>query len=217
RMAALARQGLVRLDGLTRAIGVDQGGSGEVPRASVGGVSDTVGMLWILSARQAAPDRRGRKAYSFSVASASGVGALTKAGRSRARREFTITGGMCVRCEGRGAVSEFDVAALVDRSKSLAEGAIRVPGYSMDGWYGRIYLGSGFFEMDKPVGEFSDEEWRTLLHLEPTKIKAEGINVTFEGLIPKIQKSMLVKDVEAMQPHIRAFVERAVVFTTCPE
>ncbi len=216
-MPALARPDVDVLEGLTTAIVVDQERMGSDPRSTVGTATDTGAMLRILFSRLAEPHLGGPKAYSFNVASASGVGALTKADGSREKREFTITGGMCVRCEGRGAVSDFDVAALVDRSKSLAEGAIRVPGYSMDGWYGRIYSGSGFFEMDKPVGEFSDEEWRTLLHLEPTKIKAEGINVTFEGLIPKIQKSMLVKDVEAMQPHIRAFVERAVVFTTCPE
>src|SRR5262249_34297324 len=130
---------------------------------------------------------------------------------------FSRTGGMCPRCEGRGSVSDFDLAALYDEEKSLAEGALTIPGYSMDGWYGRIYKGSGFFDFDKPIKKFNKRELHDLLYKEPTKIKVEGINLTYEGLIPKIQKSMLAKDVEAMQPHVRAFVERAVVFRLCPD
>ncbi|MDX2355377.1 excinuclease ABC subunit UvrA [Dietzia sp. PP-33] len=216
-MPTLARPDVDLLDGLTTAIVVDQERMGADPRSTVGTATDTGAMLRILFSRIARPHVGGPKAYSFNVASASGSGVLTKADGTREKAEFTITGGMCVRCEGRGSVSDFDIDALVDRSRSLAEGAITVPGYSMDGWYGRIYSGSGYFDMDKPVGEFTDEEMHNLLRLEPTKVKADGINVTFEGLIPKIQKSMLAKDVEAMQPHIRAFVDRAVVFTTCPE
>ena len=216
-MPTLARPDVDLLEGLTTAIVVDQERMGSDPRSTVGTATDTGAMLRILFSRLAEPSIGGPKAYSFNVASASGVGSLKKADGTRHKAEFSITGGMCVRCEGRGSVSDFDVDALVDRSKTLSEGAIIVPGYSMDGWYGRIYSGSGFFDMDKPVADFTDKEMQTLLRQEPTKIKAEGINVTFEGLIPKIQKSMLSKDVEAMQPHIRAFVERAVVFTTCPD
>ncbi|GLB62136.1 ABC transporter [Dietzia sp. NCCP-2495] len=216
-MPTLARPEVDLLEGLTTAIVVDQERMGSDPRSTVGTATDTGAMLRILFSRLATPHIGGPKAYSFNVASASGSGMLKKADGSKQKATFTITGGMCVRCEGRGSVSDFDVDALVDRSKSLAEGAILVPGYSMDGWYGRIYSGSGFFKMDKPVSEYSDEEMEILLRQEPTKVKADGINVTFEGLIPKIQKSMLSKDVEAMQSHIRAFVERAVVFTTCPE
>ncbi len=216
-MPTLARPDVDLLEGLTTAIVVDQERMGSDPRSTVGTVTDTGALLRILFSRLARPSIGGPKAFSFNVASASGVGTLTKADGTRQKAEFSVTGGMCVRCEGRGSVSDFDVDALVDRSRSLAEGAITVPGYSMEGWYGRIYSGSGFFDMDKPVGEFTEQEMHDLLRREPVKVKAEGINVTFEGLIPKIQKSMLAKDVEAMQPHIRAFVEQAVVFTTCPE
>ena len=143
---------------------------------------------------------------------------LEKGGRTtKERRSFSITGGMCPRCEGMGAVSDFDRTALYDASKSLNEGALTIPGYTMDGWYGRIYRGSGFFDPDKPIGKFTKKELDALLYKEPTRIKVDGINVTFEGLIPKIQKSFLSKDLDAMQPHIRAFVERAVTFATCPE
>src|SRR6185312_11267364 len=130
---------------------------------------------------------------------------------------FSRTGGMCPRCEGRGSVSDFDLSALYDESKSLNEGALTIPGYSMDGWYGRIFKGSGYFDPDKPIAKYNKRELHDLLYREPTKIKVEGINLTYEGLIPKIQKSMLSKEVDAMQPHVRAFVERAVVFTVCPE
>ena len=129
------------------------------------------------------------------------------------RRSFSITGGMCPRCEGRGSVTDFDLTALYDDSKSLNEGALTIPGYSMDGWYGRIFRGCGFFDPDKPIRKFTKKELHDLLHKEPTKIKVDGINLTYEGLIPQIQKSFLAKDVDAMQPHIRAFVERAVTFT----
>src|SRR5690606_6404907 len=127
------------------------------------------------------------------------------------------TGGMCPRCEGTGNVTDFDLTALYDDSRSLSEGALTIPGYTMEGWYGRIYRGSGFFDPDKPIRDFTAKELADLLHKEPTRIKVDGINVTFEGLIPKITKSFLSKDREAMQPHIRAFVDRAVTFTTCPD
>ncbi|MEO8518983.1 MAG: excinuclease ABC subunit UvrA, partial [Dermatophilaceae bacterium] len=159
------------------------------------------------------------QAFSFNVASAHGAGAITvERGSSKAvRRDFSITGGMCPRCEGMGAVTDFDLSALYDESKSLAEGALTIPGYSMDGWYGRIFGGCGFFDPDKPIRKFTKRELGDLLYKEPTKIKVDGINLTYEGLIPKIQKSMLSKDIESLQPHIRAFVERAMTFTVCPE
>ena len=133
------------------------------------------------------------------------------------RRSFSITGGMCPRCEGRGSVNDIDLTALYDDSKSLNDGALTIPGYSMDGWYGRIYRGCGFFDPDKPIRKYTKKELDALLHMEPTKIKVDGVNLTYAGLIPQIQKSFLSKDVDAMQPHIRAFVDRAVTFTTCPE
>ena len=216
-MPTLARPDVDVLEGLTTAIVVDQERLGSDPRSTVGTATDAGAMLRILYSRLAEPHLGGPKAYSFNVASVSGAGAITLADGRREKREFSVTGGMCVRCEGRGSVSDIDVDALVDREKSLAGGAITVPGYSMDGWYGRIFAGSGYFDMDKPVGEFTEREMDDLLRREATKIKVDGINLTYEGVIPKITKSMLSKDVEAMQPHIRAFVERAVVFTTCPD
>jgi len=177
-------------------------------------------MLRILFSRLGEPHVGSSQAFSFNVASVSGAGAVTleKGNRTvKERRSFHITGGMCPRCEGMGKVTDFDLGALYDETKSLSEGALTIPGYSMDGWYGRIYRGCGFFDADKPIAKFTKRELDALLYKEPTRIKIEGINVTYEGLIPKIQKTLLAKDVDAMQPHIRAFVERAVVFTTCPD
>ena len=218
-MPSLARPEVDVLEGLTTAIIVDQEPMGANPRSTVGTATDAHAMLRILFSRLGEPHIGSPQAFSFNVASISGSGAVTfeKGGTTtKERRSFSITGGMCPRCEGRGAVTDFDLSALYDETKSLNEGGLTVPGYSMDGWYGRIFSGTGFFDMDKPIGEFTDQERQDLLHREPTKIKVEGINLTFEGVIPKIQKSMLAKDVEAMQPHIRAFVERAITFTTCP-
>ena len=219
-MPTLARPDVDVLEGLTTAIIVDQERMGANPRSTVGTATDANAMLRILFSRLGRPNIGSAQAFSFNVASVSGAGAVTleRAGRTtRERRSFSITGGMCPRCEGMGRVSDFDLTALYDDTKSLDEGALLIPGYSMDGWYGRIYRGCGFFDSDKPIKNFTKRELDTLLYKEPTRIKVEGINVTFEGLIPKIQKSMLSKDVEAMQPHIRAFVERAITFTTCPE
>src|SRR5205823_13389264 len=133
------------------------------------------------------------------------------------RATFNRLGGMCPRCEGMGSVNDFDLSQLYDDSKSLSEGALIIPGYSMDGWYGRIFRSCGFFDPDKPISKFTKRELHDLLYKEPTKIKVEGINLTYEGLIPKIQKSMLSKDVDSLQPHIRAFVERVVTFSECPD
>jgi excinuclease UvrABC ATPase subunit len=219
-MPTLARPEVDLLDGLTTAIIVDQERMGANPRSTVGTVTDANAMLRILFSRIGKPHIGSPQAFSFNVASISGAGAVTieRAGTTtKERRSFSITGGMCPRCEGMGSVTDFDLSALYDDSKSLNEGALVIPGYSMDGWYGRIYRGSGFFDPDKPIRKYTKKELHDLLHKEPTKIKIDGINLTYEGLIPKIQKSMLAKDVDSMQPHIRAFVERAVTFTTCPD
>ncbi|WP_433190693.1 ATP-binding cassette domain-containing protein [Actinoallomurus sp. CA-150999] len=219
-MPTLARPEVDVLDGLTTAIIVDQERMGANSRSTVGTVTDANAMLRILFSRLGQPHIGSAQAFSFNVASISGAGAVTleRGGKSmKERREFSITGGMCPRCEGMGSVTDIDLTQLYDDSKSLNEGALTIPGYSMDGWYGRIFSGCGFFDPDKPIKKFTKKELNDLLHKEPTKIKVEGINLTYEGLIPKIQKSMLSKDVDSLQPHIRAFVERAVTFTACPE
>jgi excinuclease UvrABC ATPase subunit len=219
-MPTLARPDVDVLEGLTTAIIVDQERMGANPRSTVGTATDASALLRILFSRLGEPHIGSPQAFSFNVASISGAGAVTfeRGGEKvKERREFSVTGGMCPRCEGTGNVTDFDLTALYDASKSLNEGAITIPGYSMDGWYGRIYKGSGYFDPDKPLGTYTKKELHDLVYREPTKIKVDGINLTYEGLIPKIQRSMLSKDREAMQPHIRAFVERAITFTTCPE
>jgi excinuclease UvrABC ATPase subunit len=219
-MPTLARPEVDVLDGLTTAISVDQERMGANPRSTVGTATDADAMLRILFSRLGQPHIGGPGAYSFNVASVHGSGGITVERGDKTitkKASFSRTGGMCPRCEGRGSVSDFDVSALYDDSKSLNEGALTIPGYSMEGWYGRIFRASGFFDPDKPIKKFNKRELHDLLHKEPTKIKVDGINLTYAGLIPSIQRSMLSKDVEGMQPHIRAFVERAVVFTTCPD
>ncbi|MDA0174344.1 excinuclease ABC subunit UvrA [Solirubrobacter taibaiensis] len=218
-MPTLARPDVDVLDGITTAISVDQERMGSNPRSTVGTVTDTDAMLRILFSRLAEPSLGSPGAYSFNVASVSGSGGITVQRGDKTITEsasFSRVGGMCEKCEGRGAVNDFDLTALYDETKSLNGGALTIPGYSMDGWTGRIFRGSGFFDPDKPIDKFNKRELHDLLYKDATKIKVEGINLTYLGLIPQIQKSMLAKDVEAMQPHIRAFVERAVVFTTCP-
>ncbi|MEU4215935.1 excinuclease ABC subunit UvrA [Actinoplanes sp. NPDC026623] len=219
-MPTLARPEVDVLDGLTTAIIIDQERMGANARSTVGTATDANAMLRILFSRVGKPHIGSPQAYSFNVASISGAGAVSieRAGQTvKERRSFSITGGMCPRCEGRGSVTDIDLTALYDDTKSLNGGALTIPGFSMDGWYGRIFAGCGYFDMDKPIRRFTKRELNDLLHKEPTKIKVEGINLTYEGLIPRIQKSMLSKDVDSLQPHIRAFVERAVTFTTCPE
>ncbi|MCI1262566.1 MAG: excinuclease ABC subunit UvrA [Tetrasphaera jenkinsii] len=219
-MPTLARPDVDLLEGLTTAIIVDQERMGANIRSTVGTVTDVNAMLRILFSRLGQPYIGTSKAFSFNVASVSGAGAvtMTKAGQQiKERREFSIQGGMCPRCEGVGKVSDFDYTAIYDENKSLREGALQIPGYSMDGWYGRVFMGSGFYDPDKPIKKFTKRELHDLLYKEPTKIKVDGINITYEGVIPRIQKSMLSKDREAMQPHIRAFVDRAVTFQTCPD
>ncbi|KAD4060628.1 ATP-binding cassette domain-containing protein [Arthrobacter yangruifuii] len=220
-MPSLARPDVDLLEGLTTAIIVDQERMGSNPRSTVGTATDANAMLRILFSRLGQPQIGPPNAYSFNVPSVRGSGAITvERGEGKTRAEKAVynrLGGMCPRCEGTGAVTDFDLTALYDDAKSLSEGAITIPGYSMDGWFGRIFAGSGFFKMDKPIAKFTKRELHDLLYREPTKIKVEGINLTYEGLIPKISKSMLSKDPESMQPHIRAFVDRAITFSTCPD
>ncbi|SEA57109.1 MULTISPECIES: excinuclease ABC subunit UvrA [unclassified Mycobacterium] len=219
-MPSQARPDVDVLEGLTTAIIVDQERMGSDPRSTVGTATDTGALLRILFSRIGEPNIGSPQAFSFNVASISGAGAVTmeRAGRTvKERRDFNIVGGMCLRCEGRGAVNDIDLTVLYDDSKSINEGAITIPGFSTEGWYGRIFNGCGFFDPDKPIQKFTKKELDALLHKEATKIKVDGVNLTYLGLIPQIKKSFLSKDVEAMQPHIRAFVERAVTFTTCPE
>lgn len=220
-MPTLARPDVDVLDGLTTAIIVDQQRMGSDPRSTVGTATDANAMLRILFSRLGKPHIGSPQAFSFNVASISGAGAVTteRAGRTvKERRSFSVTGGMCPRCEGRGSVSDIDLTQLYDDSKSLAEGAFTIPGWKSDSfWTVRVYAESGFIDPSKPIREYTKKEMRDFLYKEPTKVKVEGVNLTYEGLIPKIQKSFLSKDREAMQPHIRAFVDRAVTFATCPE
>jgi excinuclease UvrABC ATPase subunit len=219
-MPALARPEVDVLEGLTTAIIVDQERMGANPRSTVGTATDANAMLRILFSRLGQPHIGSPQAFSFNVASISGAGAVAfeRGGKTvKERRSFSITGGMCPRCEGLGTVSDIDLTQLFDDSKSLNEGAITVPGYTGGGWNSRLYSASGFFDPDKPIRGYTKKEMHDFLHHEPVRMKIAGINMTYEGLIPRIQKSMLAKDKEAMQPHIRAFVERAVTFTACPE
>jgi excinuclease UvrABC ATPase subunit len=219
-MPTLNRPDVDVLEGLTTAIIVDQERMGANSHSTVGTATDANAMLRILFSRLGQPHIGSPQAFSFNVASISGAGAVTleKGGQKvKERREFSITGGMCPRCEGRGSVNDIDLSALFDENKSINEGAITVPGYSMEGWYGRIYRQCGFFDPDKPIKKFTKREFNDLVYKEPTKIKVEGINLTYEGLLTKIQKSMLSKDIDSLQPHIRAFVERAATFSVCPD
>ena len=219
-MPTLSRPEVDVLEGLTTAIIVDQQRMGADPRSTVGTATDANAMLRILFSRLGQPHIGSPKAFSFNVPSISGAGAVTleRGGKTvRERRSFSITGGMCPRCEGRGTISDIDLTQLFDASKSLREGAITAPGYTGGGWNSRLYIESGFFDPDKPVRDFTKKELHDFLHREPVRMKIAGINMTYEGLVPRIQKSMLSKDPDAMQPHIRTFVERAVTFSACPE
>ena len=219
-MPTLSRPDVDRLEGLTTAIIVDQERMGANPRSTVGTATDANAMLRILFSRLGTPHIGSPNAFSFNMPTVRASGAITVERGAKTKAEkatFERLGGMCPRCEGMGSVNDFDLTALYDDSKSLNEGALTIPGYSMEGWYGRIYRGCGYFDPDKPISRFTKKELHDLLYREPTKIKVEGINLTYSGLIPQIQKSFLSKDVEAMQPHIRRFVERAVTFQTCPD
>ncbi|GAB3522178.1 ATP-binding cassette domain-containing protein [Arthrobacter monumenti] len=218
-MPTQARPDVDILEGLTTAIIVDQERMGANPRSTVGTATDANALLRILFSRLGEPHIGSPQAFSFNVASISGAGAVTfeKGGKKvKERRDFNITGGMCPKCEGTGRVTDFDLTELYDESKSLNEEALTIPGYTMSGWQGRLLRGVGL-DLDKRISDYSQKELDDLLYKEPTKIKVEGVNLTYEGVVPKIQKSMLSKDREAMQPHIRAFVDRAITFTACPE
>ncbi len=219
-MPALARPEVDVLEGLTTAIIVDQQRVGADPRSTVGTATDANAMLRTLFSRLGQPHIGSPRAFSFNIASISGAGAVQyeRGGKTvKERRSFTVTGGMCPRCEGRGIVSDIDLSQLFDDSKSLNEGAITVPGYTGGSWNSRLYTESGFYDPDKPVRRYTKNELRDFLYHEPVRMKIAGINQTYEGLIPRIRRSMLSKDTDALQPHIRAFVDRAVTFTTCAQ
>lgn len=218
-MPTLSRPEVDVLSGLTTAIVVDQERLVGNPRSTVGTVTDANAMLRVLWSRLGKPHVGGPAAFAFNVPSVRAAGSITveKGAKKAEKVVFTRTGGMCPRCEGMGSVSDVDLGQLYDETKSLNEGAIRIPGYSMEGWYGRIFRGCGFFDPDKPIRKFNKKELHDLLHKEPTKIKIDGINLTYAGLIPTIQRSFLSKDVDSLQPHVRAFVERVATFSTCPE
>lgn len=220
-MPTMNRPDVDVLEGLTTAIVVDQERMGANVRSTVGTATDVNAMLRILFSRLGRPHIGSSNAFSFNVATvkASGTIVVEKGNRPREAKveTFAAQGGMCPKCEGIGSVSDFDLTQLYDDSKSINQGALTIPNYSIDGWYGRIFSGCGFFDPDKPIRDFTKKELNALLYKEATRIKVEGINVTYEGLIPRIQKSMLTKDPEAMQPHIRAFVERAITFSVCPD
>ncbi|MFG3442856.1 ATP-binding cassette domain-containing protein [Nonomuraea sp. NPDC047897] len=219
-MPTLARPEVDVLEGLTTAIIVDQQRMGADPRSTVGTATDANAMLRILFSRLGEPHIGSPQAFSFNVPTVRASGAITveRGARKAEKATFTRVGGMCTRCEGRGTVTDLDLTQLYDDSKSLAEGAFTIPGWKSDSfWTVRVYAESGFVDPNKPIRSYTDKELHDFLHKEPTKVKVDGVNLTYEGLIPKIQKSFLSKDREAMQPHIRAFVDRAVTFTTCPE
>ncbi|MEU0833321.1 excinuclease ABC subunit UvrA [Streptomyces sp. NPDC005969] len=219
-MPTLARPEVDVLEGLTTAIVVDQQRMGADPRSTVGTATDANAMLRILFSRLADPHIGPPSAYAFNVPSVRASGAITveRGAKKAVKATFTRTGGMCTRCEGRGTVSDIDLTQLYDDSKSIAEGAFTIPGWKSDSfWTVRVYAESGLLDPNKPICKYTKKEMQDFLYREPTKVKVEGVNLTYEGLIPKIQKSFLSKDKEALQPHIRAFVERAVTFTTCPE
>jgi excinuclease UvrABC ATPase subunit len=219
-MPTLSRPDVDRLEGLTTAIIVDQERMGANPRSTVGTATDANAMLRILFSRLAEPHIGPPTAFAFNVPTrrASGVMSTEKDGRVERNvvKDAVYLGGMCPRCEGMGTVNDIDRTALYDDTTSLRDGALTVPGYSMDGWYGRLFEGVGL-PMDKPIASFTKKQLETMLYAPPTKIRVEGVNLTFEGIIPRIQKSMLSKDPEGMQPHVRRFVERAVTFQGCPE
>jgi excinuclease UvrABC ATPase subunit len=218
-MPTLARPEVDVLEGLTTAIVVDQQRMGSDLRSTVGTATDAGAMLRILFSRLGKPHIGAPGAFSFNVPSVRASGAITveRGAAKTVRATFSRTGGMCPRCEGRGSVTDIDLTQLYDESKALSEGALTVPGYKAGGWNYRLYSASGFVDPDKPIRKYTKKELHDLLRHEPVRMKIAGINMTYEGLIPRVQKSILAKDKEAMQPHIRAFVDRAVTFTECPE
>ena len=219
-MPTLARPDVDVLEGLTTAIIIDQQRMGADPRSTVGTATDANAMLRILFSRLGLPHIGPPGAFAFNVPSVRASGAITveRGAKKTVRATFNRLGGMCPNCEGRGTVSDIDLSQLYDDTKSISEGAFTIPGWKSDSfWTVRVYAESGLVDPDKPIRDFTEREMRDFLHHEPVKVKVDGVNLTYEGLIPKIRKSFLAKDKEALQPHIRAFVERAVTFTACPE
>lgn len=216
-MPSMARPDVDLLEGLTTAIIVDQERMGANARSTVGTATDANAMLRMLFSRLGKPHIGSPQAYSFNVPTVSGSGAVRREGKKAERASFTITGGMCPKCEGMGTASDIDLDELFDDSKSLNDGPFLIPGYNAEGWYVRIFSESGLFDPDRPIKDFTNKERDDFLYKEPTKVKVAGANMTFEGLVPKVEKSFLSKDPDALQPHIRAFVERAVTFSECPE
>ncbi len=220
-MPTLARPDVDVLEGLTTAILVDQERMGADIRSTVGTATDANAMLRILFSRLGQPHIGSPQAFSFNVASISGAGAVAfeRGGKTvKERRSFSITGGMCPRCEGRGSISDFDFTQLFDDSKSLAQGAILIPGYTVNSFFTvQVYMNSGHLDPDKPIRKYTKKEMQDFLYHEPVRVKVNGVNVTYEGLIPKIQKSILSKDRESLQSHLREFVDRAVTFSACPD
>jgi excinuclease UvrABC ATPase subunit len=216
-MPTLARPDVDRLEGLTTAIIVDQERMGANSRSTVGTATDANAMLRIMFSRLGEPHIGSPQAFAFNVPSVTGAGAIKVGDKKAVKKTYTVTGGMCPRCEGMGKVNDIDLSQLYDDSKSLHEGALTIPGYTADGWGVKIFTGSGFVDPNKPIRDYSSKELDDFLYHEPIKIKVGDMNLTYEGLVPKVQKSFLAKDREAMQPHIRAFVDRAVTFTTCPD
>ncbi len=218
-MPTLARPEVDVLQGLTTAIIVDQERMGANARSTVGTATDASAILRVLFSRLGRPHVGSSNAFSFNVPTIRATGVITiekGAGKSE-KRTFTVNGGMCPRCDGMGSVTDIDLSQLYDDTKSLADGAITVPGYNADGWSVRIFTESGLLDPNKPIRKYTDKELHDFLHRDPTRVKVNGINLTYEGIVPRVQKSFLSKDVDALQPHIRAFVERAVTFTACPE
>ncbi|MFN3950757.1 ATP-binding cassette domain-containing protein [Microbacterium sp.] len=219
-MGELSRPDVDALENMSATIRIDQERMAANARSTVGTATDVHAMLRVLFSRLGQPHVGSSQAFSFNVPSVSGAGAVTIATGARKgqkeRRSFEITGGMCPECEGLGQVSDIDIDQLVDSSRSLNEGAILVPGYTADGWMVRVFSESGFLDPDKPVRDFTAEEREAFLYREQTKVRIASTNMTYEGLVPKVTKSMLQKDRDALQPHVRAFVDRAVTFVACP-
>ena len=218
-MPTLARPEVDVLDGLTTAIIVDQERMGANVRSTVGTATDANAMLRILFSRLGQPHIGSPQAFAFNVPSVRAAGAITveRGDRKTVRKSFTVTGGMCPRCEGMGSVTDIDLSQLYDEGKSLSEGAITVPGYKPGGWMVQGFAESGFLDPDKPIRDYTKKELHDFLYREPTKVKVNTINLTYEGLVPKVQKSFFSKDRDSLQPHIRAFVDRAATFTACPD
>jgi len=216
-MPTLARPDVDVLDGLTTAIIVDQERLGANPRSTLGTVTDANAMLRSLFSRLGKPYIGGPTAFSFNIPTTRASGVMTgPKGERKIVRDAVYLGGMCAECEGRSTVSDIDLGVILDESKSLADGAILVPGYTADGWMVATFIESGFFDPRKPIRDYTEKERHDLLYKPTTRIRAKGINVSYDGLIPKIRKSIFSKDVDSLQPHIKAFVERAAVFKTCP-